>query len=62
MILETPRLTLRPFHKDDVDLMAQLFANAGFMRFSLGVFTKREQTEAFVQKVMGWDRAQLPSQ
>jgi ribosomal-protein-alanine N-acetyltransferase len=61
-ILETPRLTLRPFHEDDVDLMAELFANPDFMRFSLGVFTKREQTVAFIEKVIGWDRAGTPSQ
>lgn len=61
-ILETPRLILRPFQKEDVDLMAELFANPGFMRFSLGVYTKREQTVAFVEKVMGWDRAGIPSQ
>jgi RimJ/RimL family protein N-acetyltransferase len=63
MILETPRMTFRPFCEDDVDLMAQLFANGDFMRFSsTGVYTKREQTEVFVQKVIGWDRAGVPSQ
>jgi ribosomal-protein-alanine N-acetyltransferase len=61
-ILETERLILRPFRKDDVDTMAQLFANSGFMRFSLGVFTERKQTVAFIEKVMRWDRAGIPSQ
>ena len=61
-VLETSRLTLRPFRQDDVDLMAELFANPDFMRFSLGVFTKREQTVAFIDKVIGWDRAGIPSQ
>ena len=61
-ILETHRLMLRPFREDDVDLMAELFANPDFMRFSLGVFTKREQTVAFIEKVIGWDRAGIPSQ
>jgi Acetyltransferase (GNAT) domain len=42
--------------------MSEVFANSGFMRFSLGVFTKREQTVAFIQKVVGWDRAGIPSQ
>jgi RimJ/RimL family protein N-acetyltransferase len=60
--LKTPRLTLRPFSENDVDLMAELLANPDFMRFSLGVFTKREQTVAFVQKVMGWDSDGIPSQ
>ena len=32
------------------------------MRFSLGVFTKRKQTLGFIEKVMGWDRAGIPSQ
>ena len=62
MILKTPRLTLRPFREDDVDRMAELFANPDFMRFSLGVFSKREQTVAFIDKVIGWDRAGMPSQ
>jgi RimJ/RimL family protein N-acetyltransferase len=60
--LETERLTLRPFQHGDVDLMAKLFANPGFMRFSLGVYTKREQTIAFLDKVIGWDDAGRPSQ
>jgi len=37
-ILESSRLTLRPFCEDDVDRMAELFANRDFMRFSLGGF------------------------
>lgn len=61
-ILETRRLILRPFREEDVDRMAQLFANPDFMRFSLGVFTQRKQTVAFIEKVMGWDRAGIPSQ
>jgi ribosomal-protein-alanine N-acetyltransferase len=61
-ILETERLILRPFRADDIDAMAQLFANPDFMRFSLGVFTERKQTVAFIEKVMGWDRAGVPSQ
>jgi [ribosomal protein S5]-alanine N-acetyltransferase len=60
--LKTERLNLRSFRKDDVDRMAQLFANSDFMRFSLGVFTQRKQTVAFIEKVMGWDRASIPSQ
>ncbi len=61
-ILETARLILRSFREEDVDRMAQLFANPDFMRFSLGVFTERKQTIAFVEKVIGWDRAGIPSQ
>ncbi len=62
MELQTPRLILRSFREEDVDVMAQLFANPDFMRFSLGVFTERKQTIAFIEKVMGWDRAGIPSQ
>ncbi len=62
MQLQTERLILRSFREDDVDIMAQLFANPDFMRFSLGVFTERKQTIAFIEKVMGWDRAGIPSQ
>jgi ribosomal-protein-alanine N-acetyltransferase len=62
MQLETERLILRSFREEDVDPMVQLFANPFFMRFSLGVFTERKQTIAFIEKVMGWDRAGIPSQ
>jgi RimJ/RimL family protein N-acetyltransferase len=62
MQLETERLILRSFREEDVDAMAQLFANPDFMRFSLGVFTECKQTIAFIEKVMGWDRSGIPSQ
>jgi [ribosomal protein S5]-alanine N-acetyltransferase len=62
MQLATDRLILRSFGEQDVDAMAQLFANPDFMRFSLGIFTERKQTVAFIEKVMGWDRARIPSQ
>jgi len=62
MQLETERLILRSFREEDVDAMAQLFANPDFMRFSLGVFTERKQTVAFIEKVIGWDHAGMPSQ
>src|SRR5205807_1392759 len=61
MQLETARLILRPFCEDDLDRLAELMANPDFMRFSLGVFT-REQTAAFLEKVLNWDRTGLPSQ
>jgi len=59
---QTERLILRSFREEDVDLISQLFANPDFMRFSLGVFTERKQTIAFIEKVMGWDRVGIPSQ
>jgi RimJ/RimL family protein N-acetyltransferase len=62
MQLETDRLILRSFREEDVDVMARLFADPDFMRFSLGVFTERKQTVAFIEKVLGWDRTGIPSQ
>jgi RimJ/RimL family protein N-acetyltransferase len=62
MELQTERLILRSFREEDVDAMAELFANPDFMRFSLGVFTKRKKTVEFIDKVMGWDRDGIPSQ
>jgi [ribosomal protein S5]-alanine N-acetyltransferase len=62
MQLQTTRLILRSFREGDVDAMAQLFANHDFMRFSLGIFTERKKTVDFIEKVMGWDFAAMPSQ
>src|SRR5437762_7430128 len=59
-ILETPRLILRPFDEKDVDQMSELMANPDFMRFSLGPKT-HEQTAAFLETIIGWDRDGLPS-
>ena len=50
MQLETERLVLRSFRSEDVDAMAQLFANPDFMRFSLGAFTERKKTIDFIEK------------
>ena len=61
MQIETERLILRSFREEDVDAMGRLFANPDFMRFSLGVFTEHKQTIAFIDKVIGWDRAGIPS-
>jgi RimJ/RimL family protein N-acetyltransferase len=61
MILETLRLILRPFAADDLNRIAELMANKDFMRFSMGPMT-REQTQRFLDKVIGWDREGLPSQ
>jgi RimJ/RimL family protein N-acetyltransferase len=52
MILETPRLILRPFAADDLDRMAELMANKDFMRFSMGPMTQ-EQTKSFLDTVIG---------
>ena len=61
MILETRRLILRPFAESDLERVSELMANEQFMKFSMGPMT-REQTKMFLQKVIGWDEAGLPSQ
>jgi ribosomal-protein-alanine N-acetyltransferase len=61
IVLQTPRLILRSFSDGDLDEMSALMANAAFMRFSLGVFS-REQTAGFLEKVRARDRDGLPSQ
>jgi RimJ/RimL family protein N-acetyltransferase len=58
--LETPRLILRPFREEDVDLLSGLMANQYFMRFSLGVYT-REQTIGFLEKLLALQNANKPS-
>ncbi len=61
-VIETPRLILRHFVPADLDAMAELMANADFMRFSSGVFT-REQTASFLfDRVIAPARAGSPSQ
>ena len=62
MQLQTERLILRSFRQEDVDVMAQLFANPDFMRFSLGAFTERKKTVDFIEKVIGCDLRDMPSQ
>jgi RimJ/RimL family protein N-acetyltransferase len=59
-VLETARLILRPFHEGDIDRLAELMANADFMRFSLGPYT-RERTQGVLDKFLSWEKAGLPS-
>ena len=61
MVLETPRLILRPFCGEDLDRLAELMANRDFMRFSSGVFS-REKAKEFLEKILSWDRNGQPSQ
>ena len=61
MVLETSRLTLRPFCEDDLDRLTDLMGNRDFMRFSLGVFD-RAKTQTFLEKLLDWDRNGQPSQ
>src|SRR6185369_7688438 len=59
--IATSRLLLRPFKPDDLELFVGFFSNEGFIRFSIGEFT-RERVADFVNKVIGWDQAGVPSQ
>jgi [ribosomal protein S5]-alanine N-acetyltransferase len=61
MILETPRLILRPFREEDIGRFAELMADPDFTRFSLGPYTY-EQTQGVLQKFLSWNQADLPSQ
>jgi ribosomal-protein-alanine N-acetyltransferase len=61
-VIETPRLIMRHFAAADLDALSELMANADFMLFSTGVFT-REQTASFLfDRVIAPARADLPSQ
>jgi len=60
MELQTPRLVLRPFRKEDIDRLAELMANPDFMRFSLGPYA-REKTQGVLRKFLLWENAGLPS-
>ena len=62
MILETPRLILRPFAPQDLDRMAELMANNEFMRFSVGQLTREQTQERFLDRVIRWNQEGLPSQ
>jgi ribosomal-protein-alanine N-acetyltransferase len=59
--IRTERLGLRPFQQSDLDALADLMANADFMRFSLGPLS-RKKTAEFLEKMQTRDRAGEPSQ
>ena len=60
-MIETQRLVLRDFIEADLDALAVLMANADFMRFSSGAFS-REETERFLfDRVISPARGGLPS-
>ena len=60
-MIETRRLVLRDFVEADLDALAVLMANADFMRFSSGAFS-REETERFLfDRVIAPARAGSPS-
>jgi ribosomal-protein-alanine N-acetyltransferase len=60
-IIETPRLILRYFVAEDLEALAGLMANADFMRFSSGVFTREQTADFLFDRVIAPLRAGLPS-
>ena len=61
-LIKTPRLILRDFVPQDLDALAALMADPGFMRFSTGVFS-REQTAVFLfDRVLAAAREGRPTQ
>jgi RimJ/RimL family protein N-acetyltransferase len=61
MILETPRLILRPIRPRRSRSHGGINGEQGFHAFSMGPMTQ-EQTKSFLDKVIGWDRERMPSQ
>lgn len=60
--LETPRLILRKFTEDDLDRLAELMSDPGFMKFSgSGPFTRGEAA-ASLERMLAAERAGRPSQ
>ena len=60
--LQTPRLFLRKFSAADLDRIAELTSNPGFMRFSGGSLYKREEAEAMLERLLAPERLGKPSQ
>ena len=59
--IRTERLGLRPFQQSDLNALAELMANADFMRFSLGPLSRAKAAE-FLKRIQARDRAGEPSQ
>jgi ribosomal-protein-alanine N-acetyltransferase len=60
-MLQTRRLILRRFTENDLDALAVLMRDDQFMRFSRGVFS-RKQTAAFLERIFAGYRDDAPSQ
>lgn len=60
--IETPRLLLRHFVEEDLDALAGLMANADFMRYSSGIFSREETARFLFDRVIEPVRAGCPSQ
>jgi RimJ/RimL family protein N-acetyltransferase len=60
--LQTTRLFLRKFSASDLDRLAELTSNVGFMQFSGGSLFNREQAEAMLERLLAPERLGKPSQ
>ncbi len=61
MILETARLILRPFDKEDVESSGRVDGEPGFYALFARCFFPRANG-GFLKTILGWNRAGLPSQ
>jgi ribosomal-protein-alanine N-acetyltransferase len=61
-IIETPRLILRHFVPEDLEPLAELMTNPNFMRFSSGIFTRKQTSSFLFDRVIAPAKAGLPSQ
>lgn len=62
-VIETERLILRTFTRDDLDRLADLFADRQFCRFSVnpnGI--ARDDAAIVLGKILGWTQIGLPPQ
>jgi ribosomal-protein-alanine N-acetyltransferase len=60
--LQTRRLFLRKFSPADIDRLAELTANPGFMQFSGGSVLNRDQAEGMLERLLAPARLGKPSQ
>ena len=60
--IETARLTLRPFTADDLDRVAELMSDAGFMSFSAAGPANRDEAARFLERMLERQARNEPSQ
>jgi hypothetical protein len=60
--IETSRLILRPFTRDDLDRIAELMADPGFMSFSAAGAASREEAARFWSGMLERQTRNEPSQ
>src|SRR5215813_2220708 len=61
-IIETPRLILRHFVESDLDGLAVLMTDPDFMRFSTGIFSRKQTANFLFDRIIAPARQGYPSQ